>query len=73
MMSNVGLHISELGILLQILRYKLQAKLFKLEYKMIDFCGETISPQFGEYRYILRVGSKPKSILLWNQKRLPRK
>ena len=51
-MSDTELNISQLIFLLQILRYKLESKLFDLEYKMKELCGETISPQFGEYIYI---------------------
>ena len=49
MMNDVQLNISQLYILLLILRYKLGAKLFESEYKMKESCGEKVSPQFREY------------------------
>ena len=30
---------------------------------MIELCGDMIVPQFGEYKYIHEVGSKPEVIL----------
>ena len=41
-MSDVGLNISQLRILLRILWYKLEAKLFEPEYETKELCGETI-------------------------------
>ena len=32
---------------------------------MIELRGELIVPQFGEYKYIHEVGSKPEVILYW--------
>lgn len=61
--SHVASDNSQSRILLQILRYKLGVTLFELEYKMKDLCEERISPQFDEYSYIHKVGSKLKLIL----------
>ena len=65
MMNDIGINISQLSILLRILRYKIGAKLFESESKMIDLCGEMIVPRFGEYKYIHEVGSKAELILYW--------
>ena len=64
-MNDIGMNISQLSILLRILRYKIGAKLFEPESKMIHLCGEMIVPQFGIYKYIHEVGSKPELILYW--------
>ena len=32
---------------------------------MVDLRGEIIIPQFGEYKYINEIGSKPEYILYW--------
>ena len=32
---------------------------------MIELCGDMVVPQFGEYKYIHEVGSKPEVILYW--------
>ena len=61
-MNNVGINISQLRILLRVLRHEIGAKLFEPESKMVDFRGEMIAPQFGEYKYIHETGSKPESI-----------
>ena len=65
MMNDVGINILQLHFLLRILRHKISAKLFAPESKIIDLCGEMIVPQFGEYKYIHVVGSKPELILYW--------
>ena len=65
MMNDVGVDISQLRVLLRILRHKIGAKLFEPESKIIDLCGEIIVPKFGEYKYIHEVGSKPELILYW--------
>ena len=65
MMNDVDINISQLCNLLRILRHKIGAKLFEPESKMIDLCGEMIVPQFGEYKYIHEVGSKPELIIYW--------
>ena len=63
MMNDVGINISQLHILLRILRDKIVANLFEPESEMIDLCGEMIVPQFGEYKCIHEVRSKPELIL----------
>ena len=63
MMNDVGIHISQLRIILRVLRHKIGAKLFEPESKMTNICGEMIVPQFGEYKYIDDIGSKPELIL----------
>ena len=65
MMNDVGINISQLRILLGISRHKFGAKLFKPDFKMIELCGEMIVPQFGEYKYINEVSSKPELILFY--------
>ena len=65
MINDFGINISQLRILLRILRHKISAELFEPESKMIDLCGEMIVPQFGEYKYIHEVSSKPELILYW--------
>ena len=65
MMNDVGINISQLRILLRILRHKIGAKLFESESKMIDSYGKIIVPQFGEYNYIHELDSKPEHILYW--------
>ena len=52
-------------IILRILRRKIGGKLFEPESKMADLCGEIIVSQFGEYKYIHEIGSKPELILYW--------
>ena len=64
MMNDVGINISQLRILLRILRHKIGPKLFESESKMIYLCGEMIVPPFGEYTYIHEVGSKPELVIL---------
>ena len=32
---------------------------------MVDLYGEMIVPQFGEYKYLHEIGSKPELILYW--------
>ena len=65
MMNDVGIYISQLRILLRILRHKIGAELFETESKMTDLCGEIIVPQLGKYKYIHKIGSKPELILYW--------
>ena len=50
-MSDVGLNISQLRILLRILRNKLGAKMFESENIMKSVSGDMILPKFGEYKY----------------------
>ena len=63
MMNDIGINLSQLRILLRILRHKIRAKLFEPELKMINLCGEIIVLQFGEYNYIHQLDSKPELIL----------
>ena len=65
MMNGVGINISQLRILLIILRHEIGAKLFEPESKMTNVCGEIILPRFGEYKFIHEIGSKPELILYW--------
>ena len=65
MMSDVGLNISQLRILLRILRNKLGAKTFEPENIMKSLSGDMILPKFGEYKYYHETRSKPEHILLW--------
>ena len=62
MMNAVGINISQLRILHRILRHKCGVKLFEPKSKMVDLCGEMIVQQFGEYKYIHEIGSKPELI-----------
>ena len=57
MMNDVGIKISQLRILLRILRHRIGSNFVEPEFKMIDIYGEMIVPQFGEYKYIHEVGS----------------
>ena len=63
MINDFGINISQLRILLRILRCKIGAKLFEPESKMTDLCGEMIVPQFEEYKYIHEISSKPELTL----------
>ena len=65
MMSDVGLNISQLRILLRILRNKLGAKMFEPENIMKNLSGDMILPKFGEYKYYHETGSKPEHIIFW--------
>ena len=65
MINDVDINISQLRILLRILRHKSGAKFFKYESKMIDLWSEMIVPQFGEYKYIHEIGNKPELIWYW--------
>ena len=62
-MNDVDINMSQLRILLRILRHMIGAKLFEPEPKMTNLCGEMIVPQFGEYKYVHEIGSKPELIL----------
>ena len=62
-MNNTGINISYLSILLRKLRHKIGAKSFEPETKMNDLCGEMITPQSGEYRYIHEFGNILELIL----------
>ena len=64
-MNNTGINISYLSILLRKLRHKIGAKSFEPETKMNDLCGEMITPQSGEYRYIHEFGNILELILYW--------
>ena len=65
MMSDVGLNISQLRILLNKLRNKLGANNFEPEHVMKNLSGDMILPKFGEYKYCTETGSKPEHILFW--------
>ena len=65
MMNDIGINISQLRILLRILRYKIGDKLFDSESKIVDLRGEMIVPQFSEDKYIHETSIKPESILYW--------
>ena len=65
-MTDVGLNISQLRILLRILRNKLGAKMFEFEHIMKSLSGDMILPKFDEYKYNnMKKGSKPEHILFW--------
>ena len=64
-LSNIDLNISQLCILLRILRYKLGAKIYEPEMKMKDISCEMIEPQFGEYKYFHKAGCTPGLIIYW--------
>ena len=51
LMSDIGLNISQLRILLRILRNKLGEKIFEPENIMKSLSGNMILPKFGEYKY----------------------
>ena len=64
LMSEVGLNISQLRILLRILRNKLGAKIFEPENIMKSLSGDMILPKFGEYKYNnMEKGNKSENIL----------
>ena len=66
LMSDVGLNIYQLRILLRILRNKLGATFFEPEHMMKNLSGDIILPKFGEYKYNnMEKGSKPEHILFW--------
>ena len=65
MMSDVGLNISQLRILLRILRNMLGAKMFEPKKDMKCLSGDMIIPKFGEDKYHHEIGSKPENILFW--------
>ena len=65
MINDVDNNISQLRILLRILRHESGAKFFNPESKMIDLWSEMIVPQSGEYKYIHEIGNKPELIWYW--------
>ena len=66
LMSDIGLIISQLHILLRILRNKLGAKIFEPENIMKNLSGDMILPKFGEYKYNnMKKGTKPEVVLFW--------
>ena len=65
MMSDVGIKITQLRILLRIWRHKIGTELFEPETKMKDLCGEMIESQFIEYTHVHEVSSTPKLIIYW--------
>ena len=64
MMNDFGINISQLHILLRILRHKIGAKLFEPKSRLTYLCGEIIIPQFGEYKFVYEIGSKPDLFIL---------
>ena len=66
LMSDVGLNISQLRILLRMLRNKLGTKMFEPENIMKSLSGVMILPKFGEYKYnTTEKGTKTEHILFW--------
>ena len=65
MMNDVGIHISQLRIILRVLRHKIGAKLFEPKIEMKDLCGKMIEPQFIQYKYVHKVDDKPELVLYW--------
>ena len=65
MMSDFGLNISQLRILLRILRNKLGTKMFEPENIINSLSGDIILPKFSEYKYNHEKGSKTEHILFW--------
>ena len=63
MMSDIGLNIYQLRILLRILRNKLGATMFEPKNIMKMLSEDMILPKFGEYKYYYEIGSKPAHIL----------
>ena len=64
-MSDVGLNIFQLHILLRILRNKLGANIFKPEHLTNSLSDDILLPKFGECNYYHEAGSKPELILFW--------
>ena len=65
MMSDVGLNISQLRILLKVLRNKLGAKMVEPENMTKSLSGDMIIPKFGEFNYYHETGTDPELILFW--------
>ena len=66
LMSDVGLNISQLRILLRILRNKLGAKMFEPGNIMKRLSGDMIVPKFGEYNTIIwRKELKKYSVMMF--------
>ena len=65
MINDVGLNISQLRILLRILRNKLGTTMFESENIMKSLSGDMILSKFGKYKYYTETGSKPGYILFW--------
>ena len=66
-MSDVGLNIFQLQIILRILRNKLGTKMFESENIMKNLSGDMILPKFGEYKYYTETRNKPEIFLFWNR------
>ena len=64
MMSNVGLNIYQLRILIRILRNNVGAIVFEDEKIMKSLSGDMLIPKFGEYNCYHKTGSKSELILL---------
>ena len=65
MMSDVGLNISQLRILLRTLRNQLSATMFEPENILKSLSRDMILPKFGECKYYYKTISKPAHILCW--------
>ena len=65
MTSGADLNISQLSILLRILRHKLGVKIFEPEKEMKELYVEIIQPDFGEYMNHYKVDIKPEPFLIW--------
>lgn len=64
MTSGADLNISQLSILLRILRHKLGVKIFEPEKEMKELYVEIIQPDFGEYMNYYKVDIKPEPFLI---------
>ena len=62
-MRDVGITVSQLRILLRIVRNKLGAKIFETKKMMNILSGDMILFKVGEYNYYNKPGSKPELIL----------
>ena len=67
MMSDIGLNISQLPILLRILQNKLGAKFFEPKHLMKVLSGDKILPKLGECNYYHESKSKPVFVLFWDR------
>ena len=59
MLSDIGLKISQLRIILRILQNELGAKISEPEHLIKFLLGDMILRKFGEYDYYHEAGSKP--------------
>ena len=65
MISDVGLNIFQLRILLRVLQSKIGAKMFEPEHMIKVLSGNMTLPKFREHNYYHEAGSKPELILFW--------